>query len=248
MIVAVILVLAVYVSRQDGRAAQQSAQRAASRNSFLTKTDTERQDAEQQTPRWYSFFRWPNGVTTWAIILTLLAISEQSRETRRAVIASSRPRVILRSAFPSEGTMIPTVGVPDAEPWKVDFVIANTGGSRAYISKCSFAIGCFDEGIPIPLPYKEPTAARGFYLQPGEEKELSAELGQELTNLIRLVGGFKAPYLSQQKTAYLYLFGYARYRDDLGIVRKIAVLRHYDPKLYRFVAVDNPDYEYADGG
>jgi hypothetical protein len=237
--IAVILVLAVYVSRQDERAAQQSAQRTASRdNSSLTKTE--------QTL--YSFFRWPDGVTTWAIILTLWAIAEQSRDTRRAVIASLRPRVILRSAFPSEGTMIPTVGVPDAKPWRVDFVIANTGGSRAYISKRSFAIGCFDKGIPIRLPYKEPTADSGFYLQPGEEKQLSVELGQELTNLIRLVGGFNAPYLSQQKTAYLYLFGYAHYRDNLGIVRKIAVLRHYDPKLYRFIAIDNPDYEYADEG
>lgn len=184
--------------------------------------------------------------------LTVLAIVWQSWETRRAVeiskkalISTFRPRLILRAVFPCEGTDIPTAGVPDPKPWKIDFAIANIGGSRAYIMKHSFAIRCFDEGIPVPLPYK-PASDIGFYLQPGEEKEFSAEVGKELTDLLRLVGGFKAQYLSQQKTAYMYFFGYVRYKDDLGIIRKMAILRHYDPIVYRFRVVRNPDCEYSD--
>jgi hypothetical protein len=36
---------------------------------------------------WYGFFRWPNGTTAWAIILTLIAIAEQTKQTRKAAEA-----------------------------------------------------------------------------------------------------------------------------------------------------------------
>lgn len=41
-------------------------------------------------PNWYHIFSWPEGVTTWAVILTLLAIAEQTSETRKAAEAAAR--------------------------------------------------------------------------------------------------------------------------------------------------------------
>ena len=42
----------------------------------------------QQFPGWYRLFTWPEGITTWAIILTLLAIAEQTAYTARAAEGS----------------------------------------------------------------------------------------------------------------------------------------------------------------
>jgi len=41
-----------------------------------------------QPPDWHRFVAWPEGITTWAIILTLVAITWQSFETHRAATAS----------------------------------------------------------------------------------------------------------------------------------------------------------------
>jgi hypothetical protein len=40
--------------------------------------------SERRLPRWYKVFSWPEGITTWAILLTLMAIAEQTHQTRRA--------------------------------------------------------------------------------------------------------------------------------------------------------------------
>jgi hypothetical protein len=83
--------LTVYVSIKDEHAAEQSASPSASRSkdgiiakNYTNDGEAEVPDAERNAPSWYGFFRWPNGTTVWAIILTLLAIAEQTKETRRA--------------------------------------------------------------------------------------------------------------------------------------------------------------------
>jgi hypothetical protein len=88
---AVVFGVTVYVARQDERAAQQAAH--LSNNASPAKPDTEHpqkniSDAERHTPTWYTFFRWPSGTTTWAIILTLLAIAEQTSQTAKAAKAT----------------------------------------------------------------------------------------------------------------------------------------------------------------
>jgi hypothetical protein len=96
-IFAVIFGLAVYVACQDERAAQESAQKAArlDKSSVPAKSDEQYlqenvPNAERHTPSWFGFFRWPNGTTTWAIILTLLAIAEQTKETARSAKAAEK--------------------------------------------------------------------------------------------------------------------------------------------------------------
>lgn len=45
--------------------------------------------AERNFPSWYRLFGWPEGVGAWAILLTLLAIAEQTHQTRRAADAGA---------------------------------------------------------------------------------------------------------------------------------------------------------------
>jgi hypothetical protein len=94
-LVAIVVVfgMAFVVARQDQHAADQSAQKSAQHHEVAVATnpneDHSQENIENPTgdgPRWYvlylySLFRWPNGTTTLAIVLTLLAIAEQAKET-----------------------------------------------------------------------------------------------------------------------------------------------------------------------
>jgi hypothetical protein len=95
LICAFFLGMAVFVARQDERAAQKRTQNAKHLDNctVIAKADTEHpqenvENTERDTPGWYGFFRWPNGTTTWAIILTFLAIVWQSSETRKSADAA----------------------------------------------------------------------------------------------------------------------------------------------------------------
>ena len=89
-----IFVLALYVSVQDKRASEEGAQKTTEPDNHTPTTKADEKhtqenvsDAERNTPGWYGFFRWPNGTTTWAIILTLIAIAEQAGESAKATRA-----------------------------------------------------------------------------------------------------------------------------------------------------------------
>lgn len=69
--------LAIYVAHQDERAAQRSTQKASQHD-----------NAGISPTWWYEFVRWPNGTATWAIILTLFAIAEQTGQTAKAAKAT----------------------------------------------------------------------------------------------------------------------------------------------------------------
>ncbi len=90
-IFAVFLLLAIYVARQDKRATTQGAH--PGNGAVSGKTDEKHlqkdiSDTAEYEPSWYGFFRWPNGTTTWAIILTLLAVAEQTAQTAKAAKAT----------------------------------------------------------------------------------------------------------------------------------------------------------------
>jgi hypothetical protein len=48
----------------------------------------ERDSPSDHLPWWYVLVAWPEGITTWAIILTFVVIGWQSRETRKAAEAA----------------------------------------------------------------------------------------------------------------------------------------------------------------
>ena len=94
-IFATVLGLAIYIAVQDKHAAEQAAEKAAHQNNATAPTKANEDhaqenipDSEGNLPSWYGFFRWPNGTTTWAIILTLFAIAEQTKQTTVAAKAT----------------------------------------------------------------------------------------------------------------------------------------------------------------
>ncbi len=89
--------LAIYISVQDERAAQQTTPHAAqlSKSALPAEADENHSqqnvpNPERNAPRWYRFFRWGDGTTTWVIVFTLLAIAEQAHESAKATLAMQR--------------------------------------------------------------------------------------------------------------------------------------------------------------
>lgn len=89
--------MTVFVAFQDEHAAQDGATQSANADKSVPLTKDEAGhtkgnvgNAERHAPSWYGFFRWPDGTTVWAIIMTLLAIAEQTRQTRRSAEATEK--------------------------------------------------------------------------------------------------------------------------------------------------------------
>ena len=86
---------ALYVSQQYEKARQQCGKEcnqarnwSGSQSIHYEICDECQQSAEMKFPRWYRLFSWPEGITTWALILTLFAIVEQTAQTRKAAEAA----------------------------------------------------------------------------------------------------------------------------------------------------------------
>jgi len=93
-ILALIFALAIYVSIQNQRSAAEAAQQGAPPADTISAAKSHDNQAQNHpditkwnSPPWYRLFTWPEGITTWAIILTLLAVAEQARESAKATQA-----------------------------------------------------------------------------------------------------------------------------------------------------------------
>jgi hypothetical protein len=230
-------------SRSDQRAVV-SARPPDERNASCLDQSKSGTDTPFERPEW------------WLVILgfpTLGLVAWQAIETHRAADAANktltstlRPKLIVRKIWIHRGTQIPTLGVPDADPWKVEFEVSNIGAGRANVADYSFAISRIDIGLPTKITYMEGNAeVKPFSLEAGEEMQLSIPLDTELIAILRLIGT-SGLALGYQNTDRIYFFGNARYTDNLGIARNIAVCRHYHNKSLKFTAVDDPDHEYSD--
>lgn len=117
MAIAVIWTCAIYVSHQYAKVRKQCEETCRHVRTVAVpsvaheKTCNEcEQDAERNFPTWYRLFSWPEGITTWAIVLTLIAIAEQTSQTRkaaeaallnaRAVINAERPWILISVKSP----------------------------------------------------------------------------------------------------------------------------------------------------
>lgn len=96
VIFVIIMGLAFFIARQDERASQQSAEESTQldKHAFPAIPNEKHPDkdipnSERHAPSWLlAFFRWPNGTATWVVILTLMAIAEQTQETAKAAKAT----------------------------------------------------------------------------------------------------------------------------------------------------------------
>lgn len=202
-------------------------------------------DVKSEPPCWHKLLSWPEGITAWAILLTLGAIIWQAWETRRSVQVGLRPRLIIRRVCLNIGTQIPVFGVPDTRPQTVEFEIANIGGSTARVTNGRFMISVFKQEFPPKTMRPQGTGFAPFSLEAGEYRGMSVRIEDNLANLFRTIG-VRGPNMAHQDTGHVYFWGNAQYRDALGIARNIAVCRHYESDTGNFKAMDDPDREYAD--
>jgi hypothetical protein len=92
---AVIFGLTIYVSIQNQRTTEQYAQQGtapanapASPCTHDEHTCGNAKDAKGNSPSWYALFTWPDGMTVWVIILTLIVVADQTKQTAIAAKAT----------------------------------------------------------------------------------------------------------------------------------------------------------------
>jgi hypothetical protein len=173
-IVAVVVILgfSVYVSHEDQKTRDQYEQKCTPLNATAISLASHSEDcdigadnAARHLPRWYRVFGWPEGITTWAILLTLLALAEQTSQTRiaaeatrdaakaallnaEAVISAERGRLMMQiEKKPLQGS-----------PGKSIFVIkaANSGRSPVQLKtlgKPTEIATAFPKNLPVPPIY-----------------------------------------------------------------------------------------------
>ena len=154
--VAVILGLSVSVSHQDQKTRDQYEQKCAQFNaravapaSHSEDCDKGAENAARHLPRWYRVFGWPEGITTWAILLTLLALAEQTGQTRKAAEGAQRAAdaafaqiELMKSKERSRLSIspLPLTAFGKDEPQEIGFLVTNFGGTHAtavrIISNC----------------------------------------------------------------------------------------------------------------
>jgi hypothetical protein len=128
--------LAIYVGFEDGRYTQEIAQKtaeidkgAASANAVEKHSREGVPDSELHAPSWngwFNFFRWPNGTTAWAIILTLMAVAGQARESAKATQAMLDSIPLQQQA--ANAALLNAQAVINAErPWLLVLIEPNSG-------------------------------------------------------------------------------------------------------------------------
>lgn len=153
--VVVVLGFSVFVSHQDQKTREQYEQKCTQLNAstispaFLyDDCDKGAENAARHLPRWYRLFGWPEGITTWAILLTLMVIAEQTEQAKRAAIATEDAaratqatveamKEQARDSHQKERARIVVKIVPDELTitqvlWQVKFQARNIGPTRAF--------------------------------------------------------------------------------------------------------------------
>lgn len=168
--IVVIVGLAIFVAVKDERSAQKSAQNATHLNKGAASAVADEnhsqeniQDSKWDSIGWSGFFRWPNGTTAWAIILTLIAIAWQSDETRKAA-ESSEKQITLQSAALRQWVNVVPLGISIPPTLKnpceitVQFEIQNKTDYLVTIKGVEFelipnihSIGKFEVNSDFPL-------------------------------------------------------------------------------------------------
>jgi len=95
VVVTLILSATFWTARKDKETREQYEQKCAQLNASAVPPASHYEDCDKgaekaagHLPLLYHVFGWPEGITVWAILLTLFAIAEQTSQTRRAAEAT----------------------------------------------------------------------------------------------------------------------------------------------------------------
>jgi hypothetical protein len=231
--VIVILGFSVYVSHEDQTTRDQYEQkcaqlnaRAASPTAHSEDCDKGAENAARHLPRWHGVFGWPEGITTWAILLTLLAIADQTSQTRRAagatedaVKASEISYKLARDT--SERELRAYLTVTNARLFLYEdgsieprLTISNSGQTPAYEFKGIQALSL--DGRPLASSISRPSD--DILLRYGT-------VGRDywLTGEMRKVGTTKQQVMDYLMSGemHLILYGWYKYQDVFGHIHPL---------------------------
>jgi hypothetical protein len=246
-----------FMAYQQHRAADKYKNHRAEYCSTLTATVEqkeacieERTSARDYLPWGYELFSWPEGITTWAIILTGFGIAWQSFETRKAAesmvlgtkanIEAQRARIVIENTIDKRSS--------DSEPfkWSFDFSAKNAGLTEAdvfeicesteVISRAEFMDAISGKVVP---PKKRPFA---------ESRKIPAGGSFPFG---RADGDMRAVHRSysirgRRDTILLVYYGWLKYRDFAGGVHRRKFFYAYSPGAMRFVESGPTGYNAED--
>ena len=183
------------------------------------------------------------GLQVWLMRSTLVAIARQSKIANDMLVATFRPKLIVRSVNIIKGTVIPVIGRP-GKPWYLSYTLTNIGGVRATVVLQVVQVALIENKVlPASPPHDERARDETpFLLLPGAHKECKLMIPENIVFLLRELGQSIYP----TEVDNMCLMGYLRFRDDIGTVRSMGFCRFRDFRNKRFVPVDDADYEYAD--
>jgi hypothetical protein len=212
------------------------------------------QESKEQPEGWHKFVAWPEGITAWLIMLTLVAIVWQAYETRKAAeatresadatrvqaeisrkafISQFRPKVSVRGMW-----FIEKDGALTIEIW-----LANTGGTTAHIIGSDIKASW---EIPRELKKKllATTALGDTSLRAGREHPISVDITEIAAS--HRVAMIAVEEQGRDQEAWICCFGHLTYLDDNKASRSTGFFRKYDIETKRFVPSSDPEDEYAD--
>ncbi|MGB8030086.1 MAG: hypothetical protein WCF30_10515 [Terracidiphilus sp.] len=239
---AAILVVAGFVASQDEKARQQCETKCVdfdtsqvSPPNHVENCQKCEADAEWHFPGWYRTFRWPDGVTTWALVLTLLTLAEQSRQTSISAKAAARGIEIQERA--QRAWLVIHSAMKDYEPSVADkqlrfwWAIENRGHMTAQIlaTQCRYELVEDDPTLNLPpIPdYPLPILLNGLLIAPNDSLEFYTFLQRQDKSVV--IPPLPVETLERVKEGFLWLrvYGHVRYRDGLGSERESRFIEYY---------------------
>ena len=208
--------------------------------------------------------KWPEGITTWAVILTLFVIAWQSAETARAaratetavgeaakqtelsrksLIAQFRPKIAVRSVR-FDPTTVAEFDARGNPAWTIEICIVNAGDTVAHIRTCE-AISFWRDNSRRSRAQIAKKEWPPKSLQPGEVERLLLPVEEPTHRSHRKIVE-DAINRGNEAQEFPACMGQISYDDDNGHHRETGFERRWDFKSRRFMPSDDPETEYSD--
>ena len=187
----------------------------------------------------FTGFLWYSTKKLWKTTENSIKLASDEIElTKQEFVASHPPKLRVHSVSLNIGSPNGSIaGIGKAS--KIQFYVDNIGGSDATIKKCEWKFTNLGSILPPLLPPSD------------ESHRLSKETlapGAWDTGLLQLTNQSDASlsdlFWGRYESGF-YFFGYIDYLDNIGIRRRTAFCRQFNPTTRCFIKVENEDYEYS---
>lgn len=169
---------------------------------------------------------------------------EQHELQRWQFLNTHRPRLIIRgiSLVDGDGDYFKR-GSKNPE---IQFEIINIGGSKATIIKSNATFAQIDDPFPPIPPYSQDNNTIKHTIREAGQSTAPETLEINNFEIGRIVNSWKGKTITNGDKSLFYFLGYVHYADDIGNERRMAFCRRYNPATKRFIAIEDPAYEYTD--